>query len=129
MAISTGLTPERTRYRMNVQKTSTVREQCSSGISAAAQPSARMRYQNLSSSGFHPEAVSRDSFVERVHVREGESSKPTVWHQFTADPHEREQALSYSKQRARYGRAEIQLLDESGNVAETIGNEDSRPLV
>jgi len=28
-----------------------------------------------------------------------------------------------------YGRAEIQVLDESGNIAETISNEDERPLV
>jgi len=41
----------------------------------------------------------------------------------------REQALSYARQRAGYGRAEIQVLDESGNVADTISNEDSRPLV
>jgi hypothetical protein len=30
---------------------------------------------------------------------------------------------------AGYGRAEIQVLVESGNVAETISNEDARPLV
>ena len=41
----------------------------------------------------------------------------------------RESALSYARQRAGYGRAEIQVLDETGNVVETIGNEDSRPLV
>jgi hypothetical protein len=40
-----------------------------------------------------------------------------------------EQALSYARQRACYGRAEIKVLDESGNVAETINNEDLRPLV
>jgi hypothetical protein len=28
-----------------------------------------------------------------------------------------------------YGRAEIQIMDEAGNVAETISNEDERPLV
>jgi len=44
-------------------------------------------------------------------------------------PNGREQALSYARQRSGYGRAEIQVLDESGNVAETISNEDSRPLV
>ena len=44
-------------------------------------------------------------------------------------PNAREQALSYARQRAGYGRAEIQVLDESGNVAETISNEDLRPLV
>jgi len=41
----------------------------------------------------------------------------------------RESALSYARQRAGYGRAEIQVLDESGSVAETISNEDLRPLV
>ena len=59
------------------------------------------------------------------------------WEVFEADgvspvycgPNGREQALSYARQRAGYGRAEIQVLDESGNVAERIGNEDSRPLV
>ena len=43
--------------------------------------------------------------------------------------HGRESALSYALQRAGYGRAEIQVLDEAGNVAETIGNEEARPLV
>ena len=41
----------------------------------------------------------------------------------------RESALSYARQRAGYGRAEIQVLDEAWNVVETIGNEDARPLV
>jgi hypothetical protein len=41
----------------------------------------------------------------------------------------RESALSYARQRAGYGRAEIQVLDEAWNVAEVIGNEESRPLV
>jgi hypothetical protein len=41
----------------------------------------------------------------------------------------RESALSYARQRAGYGRAEIQVLDEAWNVVETIGNEDERPLV
>ena len=45
------------------------------------------------------------------------------------DEHARDSALSYARQRAGYGRAEIQVLDESGNVAETISNEDLRPLV
>ena len=44
-------------------------------------------------------------------------------------PNGREQALSYARQRGGYGRAEIQVLDEAGNVAETISNEDLRPLV
>ena len=43
--------------------------------------------------------------------------------------HGRADALSYAKQRAGYGRAEIQVLDEAWNVVETIGNEEARPLV
>ena len=45
------------------------------------------------------------------------------------DEHARESALSYAGQRAGYGRAEIQVLDDAWNVAETISNEDLRPLV
>ena len=45
------------------------------------------------------------------------------------DEHARESALSYARQRAGYGRAEIQVLDEAGAVVETIGNEEVRPLV
>jgi len=41
----------------------------------------------------------------------------------------RESALSYARQRAGYGPAEIQVLDESWNVIETIENEEARPLV
>jgi hypothetical protein len=41
----------------------------------------------------------------------------------------RESALSYARQRAEYGRADIQLLDEAGNVVDTISNEDLRPVV
>ena len=41
----------------------------------------------------------------------------------------RESALSYARQRARYGRAEIQVLDEAWNVVETIGNESLKPVV
>ena len=59
------------------------------------------------------------------------------WHVFEADgvcpvycgENTRESALSYARQRAGYGRAEIQVMDEAGNVAETISNEDERPLV
>ena len=43
--------------------------------------------------------------------------------------HGRADALSYAKQRAGYGPAEIQVLDEAGNVVEKIGNEEARPLV
>ena len=41
----------------------------------------------------------------------------------------RDSALSYARQRAGYGRAEIQVLDDAWNVVETIGNEEARPLV
>jgi hypothetical protein len=41
----------------------------------------------------------------------------------------RESALSYARQRAGYGRAEIQVLDERWNVVETITNEDLKPVV
>ena len=41
----------------------------------------------------------------------------------------RESALSYARQRAGYGRAEIQVLDEAWNVVEMIGNEETRPVV
>ncbi len=40
-----------------------------------------------------------------------------------------EPAKGKTRQRAGYGRAEIQVLDESGNIAETITNENERPLV
>jgi hypothetical protein len=45
------------------------------------------------------------------------------------DERARDSALSYATQRAGYGRAEIQVLDEAWNVVETIGNEEARPLV
>jgi hypothetical protein len=41
----------------------------------------------------------------------------------------RESALSYARQRAGYGRAEIQVLDEAWNIVEKIGNEEARPVV
>ena len=44
-------------------------------------------------------------------------------------PNARESAISYARQRAGYAPTEIQVLDERGNVDETISNEDSRPLV
>jgi hypothetical protein len=43
--------------------------------------------------------------------------------------HARESALSYARQRAGYGRAEIQVLDDPWDLVEMIGNEDARPLV
>ena len=45
------------------------------------------------------------------------------------DEHARESALSYARQRAGYGRAEIQVLDETWDVIETIEKEDMRPIV
>jgi hypothetical protein len=45
------------------------------------------------------------------------------------DERARDSALSYARQRAGYGHCEIQVLDESWNVVETIGNEEARPLV
>ena len=45
------------------------------------------------------------------------------------DERARDSALSYARQRAGYGPAEIQVLDESWNVIETIENEEARPLV
>ena len=44
-------------------------------------------------------------------------------------PNAREQALSYARQRAGYDHCEIQVFDDEWNVAEIIGNEDSRLLV
>jgi len=44
-------------------------------------------------------------------------------------PRWRESGESYARQRAGYGRAEIQVLDESWNVVETITNEDLKPVV
>jgi hypothetical protein len=45
------------------------------------------------------------------------------------DERARESALSYARQRAGYGPCEIQVLDQAGNVVETIRNEDLKPLV
>ena len=63
--------------------------------------------------------------------------KQSGWEVFEADgvcpvycgPNAREQALSYTEQRAGYGRAEIKVLAESGTITESIGNEEARPLV
>ena len=41
----------------------------------------------------------------------------------------RESALSYARQRAGYGRCDIQVLDRDWQVVETIGNEDLKPVV
>ena len=45
------------------------------------------------------------------------------------DERARDSALSDATQRAGYGRAEIQVLDDAWNVVETISNEEARPLV
>ena len=41
----------------------------------------------------------------------------------------RDSALSYARQRAGYGRCDIQLLDENWDLVETITNEDLKPVV
>ena len=41
----------------------------------------------------------------------------------------RDSALSYARQRAGYGRCDIQVLNEDWNVVETITNEDLKPVV
>jgi hypothetical protein len=63
--------------------------------------------------------------------------KAAGWEVFEADgvspvfcgQHGRADALSYAKQRAGYGPAEIQVLDEAWNVVETISNESLKPVV
>jgi hypothetical protein len=57
-------------------------------------------------------------------VFEAEGVRPVY-----CDEWARESALSYARQRAGYGSCEIQVLDDAWNVAETISNKDSRPLV
>ena len=42
------------------------------------------------------------------------------------DERAHDSALSYARQRAGYGRCEIQVLDDAWNVVETIGNEEAR---
>jgi hypothetical protein len=41
----------------------------------------------------------------------------------------RDSALGYARQRAGYGRCDIQVLDENWNVVETVTNEDLKPVV
>ena len=41
----------------------------------------------------------------------------------------RDSALGYARQRAGYGRRDIQVLNENWNVVETITNEDLKPIV
>src|SRR4029077_3946329 len=43
-------------------------------------------------------------------------------------PNAREDTLSYARQRAGYGRAEIQVLADARNGIETIGKDEPRPL-
>jgi hypothetical protein len=45
------------------------------------------------------------------------------------DERARDSALSFARHRTDYERAEIQVLDDAWNVVETIGNEETRPLV
>ena len=60
-----------------------------------------------------------------------------AWEVFNADrvspvycgENARESAESYARQRAGYGRCQIQVLDDAWNVVEMIGNEEARPLV
>lgn len=57
-------------------------------------------------------------------VHEGDGVCPAF-----CDGGARESALSYAQQRAAYGRADIQVLDDQWNVVETIGNEGASPKV
>jgi hypothetical protein len=41
----------------------------------------------------------------------------------------RESALSYARQRAEYGRCDIQVLDDNWDVTDTITNENLKPVV
>jgi len=56
--------------------------------------------------------VAKSSLAEarRLEVYEGDGVCPVY-----CGPNAREQALSYARQRAGYGRAEIQVLDEAWN--------------
>jgi hypothetical protein len=75
----------------------------------------------------HPKRPSRNSRWQKMggwEVFEADGVCPVY-----CDERARESALSYARQRGSYGRAEIQVLDDARNVVETIGNEDSRPLV
>jgi hypothetical protein len=38
-------------------------------------------------------------------------------------------ALNYAEERMGYGRCDIEVLDESWNVVETIANKDLKPVV
>lgn len=78
--------------------------------------------------------------IRTIQVRPSQNprwQKQGGWGAFEADgvspvycwPNGRDRALSYARQRASYGRAEIQMFDEAGNVAQTISNKDLRPLV
>ena len=45
------------------------------------------------------------------------------------DENGRQNALDYAQQRAHSSRCDIQVLDESWDVVETITNEDLKPLM
>jgi len=55
---------------------------------------------------------------------EGDGGSPTF-----CGPNARESALSYARQRAGYAPTEIRVIDEAGNVVETIVAENVRGLV
>jgi hypothetical protein len=57
----------------------------------------------------------------------GKSSRLKAFARFAAMNAERDSALSCARQRAGSGPAEIQVLDESWNMIETIDNEEARP--
>ena len=84
--------------------------------------------------------ISSAMSVRIIQVRPSRNSrwqKQGGWEDFEADgvspvycgDRGRESALSYARQRAGYGRAEIQALDEAWDVIETIEKEDTRPIV
>jgi hypothetical protein len=71
-------------------------------------------------------AVAESALAEtrRLGVFEAEGVSPVY-----CGPNAREQALSYARQRAGYGRTEVQVFDEADNFAETLGYQEARPLV
>jgi hypothetical protein len=76
-------------------------------------------------------------FIQGRPSRNPRWQKQGGWEVFEADgvcpvycgKNGRDQALSYAQQRAGYGRCDIQVLDESWNIIETITNEDLKPVV
>src|SRR5204863_5263552 len=74
-----------------------------------------------------------DDKLYRLEAAQNIKTSPEISHAHLLPAHPRdggrESALSYAKQRAGYGCAEIQVFDEADKVVETIGNEDAQPLV